>query len=95
MIPGIKNAPHTPETTPKPETHHGLTALSHYFRIPDNIHPAVIYGDSEARTQYTWSENTERYIPSGSDAELTETSFYIPPGSHPLSDIRWYELQRD
>lgn len=70
----------------KPETHHGLTTLSHYFRIPDNIHPAVIYGDSEARTQYTWSENTERYIPSGSDTELTETSFYIPPGSHPSSD---------
>lgn len=70
----------------KPETHHGLTTLSHYFRIPDNIHPAVIYGDSEARTQYTWSENTERYIPSGSDTELTETPFYIPPGHYPSSD---------
>lgn len=70
----------------KPETHHGLTTLSHYFRIPDNIHPAVIYGDSEARTQYTWSENTERYIPSGSDTELTGTPFYIPPGHYPSSD---------
>lgn len=70
----------------KPETHHGLTTLSHYFRIPDNIHPAVIYGDSETRTQYTWSENTERYIPSGSDTELTETPFYIPPGHDPSSD---------
>lgn len=70
----------------KPETHHGLTTLSHYFRIPDNIHPAVIYGDSEARTQYTWTENTERYIPSGSDTELTGTPFYIQPGHHPSSD---------
>lgn len=115
MIPEIKNAPHTPETIPKPEphkcsifnsflrllqcavnssepvphkpeTHPGLMTLTRYFRVPDGIHPAVIHSDSDARIQYTWSENTERYIPSGSDTELTGTPFYIPPGHHPLSD---------
>lgn len=115
MIPEIKNAPHTPETMPKPEphkcsifnsflrllqcavnssepvphkpeTHPGLMTLTRYFRVPDGIHPAVIHSDSDARIQYTWSENTERYIPSGSDTELTGTPFYIPPGHHPLSD---------
>ncbi|EJD6040362.1 hypothetical protein Q4R22_11880 [Morganella morganii subsp. sibonii] len=60
--------------------------LTRYFRVPDGIHPAVIHSDSDARIQYTWSENTERYIPSGSDTELTGTPFYIPPGHHPLSD---------
>ncbi len=115
MIPEIKNAPHTPETIPKPEphkcsifnsflrllqcavnssepvphkpeTHPGLMTLTRYFRVPDGIYPAVIHSDSDARIQYTWSENTERYIPSGSDTELTGTPFYIPPGHHPLSD---------
>ncbi len=70
----------------KPETHPGLMTLTRYFRVPDGIHPAVIHSDSDARIQYTWSENTERYIPSGSDTELTGTPFYIPPGHHPLSD---------
>ncbi|HCT4930416.1 TPA: hypothetical protein OTY92_002389 [Morganella morganii] len=60
--------------------------LTRYFRVPDGIYPAVIHSDSDARIQYTWSENTERYIPSGSDTELTGTPFYIPPGHHPLSD---------
>lgn len=115
MIPEIKNAPHTPETIPKPEphkcsifnsflrllqcavnssepvphkpeTHPGLMTLTRYFRVPDGIYPAVIHSNSDARIQYTWSENTERYIPSGSDTELTGTPFYIPPGHHPLSD---------
>ncbi|EKK5571796.1 hypothetical protein ACQSMR_003644 [Morganella morganii] len=60
--------------------------LTRYFRVPDGIYPAVIHSNSDARIQYTWSENTERYIPSGSDTELTGTPFYIPPGHHPLSD---------